>query len=135
MMFGKKLQLLNNELWKLSKRVSSVSYYSSSPTGNKISSLSFSGAGFLGCYHVGAVTCLTKHGLLWDPLSSEEKLPILTGVSAGALIIAGITVGVKPEDGMCVVLDVARKTREKTGILNTFQPGYVHFTTTKNHPH
>ena len=135
-MFGKKVYLLTKELGKLSKKISLVNYYSLSSSSsssyngtNKISSLSFSGAGFLGCYHLGAVECLMKHGLLWDPLSSDEKLPILTGVSAGALIIAGITVGVKPEDGMSVVLDIARNTREKTGILNTFQPGYVHIYT------
>lgn len=77
-------------------------------------SFGFSGAGFLGSYHVGVASCLHKHGIL--PNSDEgtnNKMPILTGVSAGSMISAAICAGVQPEpDGMEVVLTAARRTRE-----------------------
>ena len=95
----------------------------------RISSISFSGAGFLGCYHAGVYSCLLKHGYLLQPLErigqdSNTPAPVLTGVSAGALISAAISAGVTPEDAMNVVLNVAMKTKEKGGFLDVLKPGF-----------
>lgn len=81
-------------------------------------SYGFSGAGFLGCYHVGVAACLAKQGLLprRDDVgegAAARASPLLTGVSAGSLIAAATLAGVDPEpDGMEVVLEAARRTRE-----------------------
>lgn len=86
----------------------------------KISSLGFSGAGFLASYHLGAVKCLQEQGVL--AVSKGSLLP-LTGVSAGALVAASIAAGVNADDGMKSVLEIARKARE-AGRLMTLQPGF-----------
>ncbi|KAL7534162.1 hypothetical protein ACHAWF_004742 [Thalassiosira exigua] len=79
-------------------------------------SLGFSGAGFLGCYHVGVAACLQRHGWLPSPdhdTRGSKEMPLLTGVSAGSMIAAATLAGVKPDpDGMEVVLTAARRTRE-----------------------
>ena len=93
----------------------------------RIPSLSFSGAGFLGAYHAGVYSCLLKHGYLLKPLEragEDFKPPILTGVSAGALISAAISAGVTPEDAMNFVLTIAKKTSEKGGFLDVLKPGF-----------
>ena len=83
---------------------------------NAIPSAGFSGAGFLGCYHVGAAACLHKQGYLPHPDDDSYtpyKMPLLTGVSAGSMIAAATCAGVNPEqDGMEVVLEAARRTRQ-----------------------
>ncbi len=94
----------------------------------RIPSLSFSGAGFLGAYHAGVYSCLLKHGYLLKPLERSSDgngcSPVLTGVSAGALISAGISVGVTPEDAMNFILTIAKKTQEKGGFLDVLKPGF-----------
>jgi len=98
--------------------------------GTKFSSISFSGAGFLGSYHLGVAACLVEQKHLLGPgeipssSSSASSLPILTGVSAGSLVSAGISAGIKPEDGMNIVLTTSRKTKELGGALDVFQPGF-----------
>ena len=101
---------------------------------NTISSIGFSGAGFLGCYHVGVAACLHKHSILPDPKNDDSydtnKMPLLTGVSAGSMIAAATLAGVNPEpDGMEVVLTAARRTRElqnKQQLINldVLTPGF-----------
>ncbi len=66
--------------------------------GSKISSIGFSGAGFLGVYHLGVAACLLKHGYLLNPMERVKQddddrkkkqisfPPILTGVSAGVFL-------------------------------------------------
>jgi len=105
-------------------------------------SIGFSGAGFLGCYHVVVAACLQRHGWLGlddsanrrtttiQPTTIKPLVPLLTGVSAGSMIAAATAAGVAPEpDGMDVVLTAARRTRElsKKSLLPTFDaltPGY-----------
>ena len=107
-------------------------------------SIGFSGAGFLGCYHVGVAACLKRQGWLGlddDTNSSATQhstttikplVPLLTGVSAGSMVAAATAAGIEPEpDGMEVVLTAARRTRElskKSGqLLPTFDaltPGF-----------
>ncbi len=106
-------------------------------------SIGFSGAGFLGCYHVGVSACLQRHGWLGLDDSSNKKnyntiqpttikplVPLLTGVSAGSMIAAATAAGVAPEpDGMDVVLTAARRTRELSNTsplptLDALTPGY-----------
>lgn len=106
-------------------------------------SIGFSGAGFLGCYHVGVAACLQRHGWLGVDESGNKNnntiqlattikplVPLLTGVSAGSMIAAATAAGVAPEqDGMEVVLAAARRTREmsKTSALPTLDaltPGF-----------
>lgn len=85
-------------------------------------SYGFSGAGFLGCYHVGVAACLRKHGHLPHP-DSKGEMPLLTGVSAGSMISAAIVVGVDPEvDGMEIVLEAARRTRKLSKQFSTIIP-------------
>lgn len=85
-------------------------------------SYGFSGAGFLGCYHVGVAACLRKHGHLPHP-ESKGVMPLLTGVSAGSMISAAIVVGVDPEvDGMEIVLEAARRTRKLSKQFSTTIP-------------
>lgn len=115
----------------LSKRIISHDTSLSYP----IKSISFSGSGFLGVYHGGVYACLLKHGHLLRPLeriSSPQDQdfdrtnmpPILTGVSAGALISTAISCGVTPDTAMNVCLDVANQTKEKGGLLDVLKPGF-----------
>lgn len=93
-------------------------------------SIGFSGAGFLGCYHVGVAACLNKHGMIPHPDDDTNKMPLLTGVSAGSMNAAAACAGVNPEpDGMEVVLEAARRTRElstrqKQVSLDVLTPGF-----------
>lgn len=106
----------------------------------RLSSISFSGAGFLGCYHMGAAAVLLKHGYLVGPgefppndssSSSPASLsaadvppPILTGVSAGSLVSIAVSAGVEPDTGMNVILEVAKRTRKLGGALDILRPGF-----------
>jgi hypothetical protein len=87
-----------------------------------ISSIGFSGAGFLTCYHLGVADCLLRHGILAQDSDKHED-PILTGVSGGALCAAGVALGVSPEDGMNTVLHVAKSTNAQ-GRLDALTPGF-----------
>ena len=99
-----------------------------------IPSIGFSGAGFLGCYHVGVAASLHKHGIIPNPTDDDSydtnKMPLLTGVSAGSMIASATLAGVNPEpDGMEVVLTAARRTRElqnkqKLINLDVLTPGF-----------
>lgn len=110
------------------RRVIATRRLHSKPTKPKLlTSFSFSGAGFLGSYHAGVYQCLLKHNHLLKPLETLEpdaKSPVLTGVSAGALISAAISAGVEPESAMNVILEVAKRTREKGGLLDTLAPNF-----------
>ena len=89
-----------------------------------ITSIGFSGAGFLTCYHLGVADCLLQQGILTK--SGEKPLPsspILTGVSGGALCAAGMTAGVSPENGMNNLLHVTNITTQQ-GRLDALTPGY-----------
>lgn len=100
----------------------------------QIPSVSFSGAGFLGAYHAGVYASLLKHGYVLKPMETipedEEKnetylnAPILTGVSAGALISAAIGTGVHPDLCMNIVLQISEATRKKSGVLDVLTPGF-----------
>ena len=102
-------------------------------------SIGFSGAGFLGCYHVGVAACLkrqgwlgldddnssaTQHSTTFQSTTIKPLVPLLTGVSAGSMVAAATAAGIEPEpDGMEVVLTAARRTRElskKNQLLPTF---------------
>ncbi|KAL3774623.1 hypothetical protein ACHAWO_001994 [Cyclotella atomus] len=88
--------------------------FSSATSPNNDISFGFSGAGFLGCYHVGVAACLHRQGILPNPNDSSNGTspPLVTGVSAGSMIAAAVLAGVQPDpDGMEVVLEAARKTR------------------------
>ncbi|KAL3781870.1 hypothetical protein HJC23_005410 [Cyclotella cryptica] len=88
--------------------------FSSTALPRNQASFGFSGAGFLGCYHVGVAACLHRHGILPNHNDSSVSSPaFVTGVSAGSMIAAAALAGVNPEpDGMEVVLEAARRTRE-----------------------
>lgn len=99
-------------------------------------SISFSGAGFLGCYHIGVASCLLKHGYLVPPGEAPKSStsqhtdydhhppPVLLGASAGALMCANIIAGVRTEDSMDVALKLAHVTRKEGGIMDAFRPGF-----------
>jgi len=95
-----------------------------------ITSIGFSGAGFLTCYHLGVADCLLQHGILLkggetpsSSLAQQTPLMTLTGVSGGALCAAGLAVGVSPEEGMNTVLHITNKTTQQ-GRLDALTPGY-----------
>lgn len=92
---------------------------------SRISSLGFSGSGFLACYHLGVAKCFLEHGCLDSFKRSGELGARLTGVSGGALIAAAVTAGVDPEVGMQTTLGIAQRTRQEGGYLDVFRPGYV----------
>jgi len=107
---------------------SSSSVWSASPnrSANKIPSLGFSGAGFLGVYHLGVWACFLEQGLILAPgevtasasASTSTTVPtILSGVSAGSIVAAGIASGIHPDDGMNLILTVSQRTRGKTSKL------------------
>lgn len=91
-------------------------------------SVSFSGAGFLVCYHIGVIQCFLQQGLLLKKgeLPSESKTSLLlplTGVSGGALAAAAVSAGVDPVDCLQAILHTNRQTG-KAGILDALQPGF-----------
>jgi hypothetical protein len=113
-----------------------------------VSSIGFSGAGFLAAYHLGVVSALQRHGVLvsYAPLnaddtgrdpptiessssspsssSSSTALPVLMGVSAGSLVAAATLAGIGPETGMQAILSVSRTTRQENRYLDTLSPGF-----------
>lgn len=114
-----------------------------------LDSISFSGAGFLGCYHMGAASALLGQGYLLRPGDCPAPIekdvassavvpstssatsypalkapPILTGVSAGSIVSAALSAGVRPDDGMDTLLQIAKRTRDKGGSLDVLRPGF-----------
>ena len=92
-----------------------------------LSSVSFSGAGFLGCYHLGVAHCLTQHKILPSP--GELPTPstkTLLGCSAGSIVAAGVSAGINPEtDGMDITLQVLKRTKLNTfKLLDSLTPGF-----------
>lgn len=84
---------------------------------------------------MGVAAALRKQGLLPHPdeespaADATNGMPLLTGVSAGSMIAAAIVSGVDPEqDGMEVVLEATRRTRESneksTIPLDVLTPGF-----------
>ena len=117
----------------MSRRLLQHRTFTTTTTSPVIPSIGFSGAGFLGCYHVGVAACLHKQGYIPNPNEDSydtNKMPLLTGVSAGSMIAAATLAGVNPEpDGMEVVLTAARRTRElqnKQQLINldVLTPGF-----------
>jgi len=93
-------------------------------------SIGFSGAGFLGCYHLGVAECLVKNGLLLGPMdipltpsSCKPPAPIMLGASAGAITAAAISAGVRAEDGMNVVFELRRRVKSQGGVFDVLYPG------------
>lgn len=87
--------------------------------GGKALALSFAGSGFIGVYHLGAITCLEQHGHAW--LQGVEKF---AGASAGALVAAVMAVGtdtISISSCMEHVLSMAKDTRKRA--LGAFTPG------------
>jgi hypothetical protein len=93
---------------------------------SKSLSIGFSGAGFMGSYHVGVAACLIQHGVIPHPDDNtlKSKRIKLTGVSAGAIISSAVIAGVNMEEAMSVVLEAGRIVRKKCGILDVLTPGF-----------
>ena len=86
------------------------------------SSIGFSGAGFLTCYHIGAVQCLMDQNYLPSfHHQDDDAMPTLTGVSGGGLIASAISAGVSPDDGMEALLTLCQQNQNQT--LDAFTPG------------
>jgi hypothetical protein len=95
---------------------------------SRLPSVGFSGAGFLGCYHLGVADCLVKHGILLGPIETtsptdSSSSPILLGASAGAIVAASIYAGIRAEDGMNIVFEIRRRVKEQGGKLDVLYPG------------
>jgi hypothetical protein len=95
-----------------------------------ISSIGFSGAGFLASYHLGAAQCLIDHGFYDKNRRGKDQIPLI-GVSGGALTIAAISAGVNCSDGMAVCLDVSRQARQSN--LDILRPGFSMLDVMENH--
>jgi Patatin-like phospholipase len=115
----------------------------------RVSSIGFSGAGFLAAYHLGVAACLLKYDVLppagvkyesdkdltgdctifaASPFENDyhkKRYPWLplTGVSAGAIVASAILAGVHPERGMDAILQVAGQARN-AGRWDSFTPGF-----------
>lgn len=92
-----------------------------------IRSLSFSGAGFLGSYHVGATSALKSLGILPDYAkhncsTPEARQVTLLGASAGSLVAAAVFSGSRDEDLMNIIIDVAAQSRRQP--LDALTPGF-----------
>lgn len=111
----------------------------------RISSIGFSGAGFLIAYHLGVAACFHDQQLLILPPSSLSRFRHradgrtstitdtnqhqcfvkLTGVSAGSIVAASLLANVDPgTDGMNAVLQISHMTRERARSLDALQPGF-----------
>ena len=58
------------------------------------------------------------------PYPAFRAPPILTGVSAGSIVSAALSAGVRPDDGMDTLLQIAKRTRDKGGSLDVLRPGF-----------
>lgn len=93
----------------------------------RISSVSFSGAGFLGSYHLGVSACLQKHKIIPNYTEEEDRSqsitpPVLLGSSAGALVAAGILTGIRTDDAMELTINLSNLTSKNW--LNVATPGF-----------
>jgi len=101
-----------------------------------VPSIGFSGAGFLGCYHLGVAECFTNQGLLLprgEVPEVNKPYPVLLGASAGAIVASAISAGVSAEDGMNVVLNLRHRVSSTAALagpiwgklpLDVFRPGF-----------
>jgi hypothetical protein len=94
-------------------------------------SISFSGAGFYGVYHLGVTAALQSHGFLPNyadvPLKKKEKGEdkdriVFMGSSAGSLVAAGTLAGFKVDDVMHINYQLSRKSYART--FNALTPGF-----------
>ena len=76
--------------------------------------ISFAGCGFQGIYHLGAVSCLQRHGkrLL-------DGIQCFGGASAGSLVAAVLTTSIPVERGVQFTVDLVNEVRKQfLGALN-----------------
>ena len=86
-------------------------------------SFSFSGAGFLGSYHIGASAALRAHGLLPSYTNKVAVSDVtLLGASAGALVAASVFAGSRSEDLMDALCNVSASTSAQP--LDALTPGF-----------
>ncbi|XP_069346561.1 1-acylglycerol-3-phosphate O-acyltransferase PNPLA3 [Eulemur rufifrons] len=80
-------------------------------------SLSFSGCGFLGFYHVGATHCLSERAphLL-------RNVRMFFGASSGALHCVAYTAGISLDRVLQILMDIARMARRKN--IGVFHPSF-----------
>ena len=134
--------------WKSAFTTASTSIYTTNEiTKRRISSIGFSGAGFLIAYHLGVAACFHDQQLLCLPLRDSngststdgsrhhkhnENPPHrrrrhvkFTGVSAGSIVAASLLANVDPAtDGMNAVMQISRTTRDRARSLDALQPGF-----------
>ena len=88
-------------------------------------SVSFSGAGFLGAYHMGALSALRQHGFVPDftkgPDDTHPDLMLL-GASAGALSCAAVVAATPIDDAMGMVHTCSRLAAAQP--LDALTPGF-----------
>jgi predicted acylesterase/phospholipase RssA len=87
---------------------------------HKISSLGFSGAGFLTAYHLGVAHAFVRRRIVDSSLNTI--LPV-AGVSGGALVAAALASGIDMKEAMRACLDVSEQAT-CAGRLNVLQPGF-----------
>ena len=85
--------------------------------GEKPKSISFSGCGFLGFYHVGVASCLKMHAPGW--LKNVEKI---YGCSGGSLVGAMLLGDVRFEEVCQRLMNIVKDLRSR--YLGPFSPGF-----------
>ena len=80
-------------------------------------SISFSGCGFLGVYHIGVASCLKQHAK--SLINSFDKI---YGCSAGSLVAAMLLVDIGIEEVCQHTMDVVAQAR--AGIFGPLSPGF-----------
>ena len=89
-------------------------------------SISLSGAGFLGAYHVGAVAALQRANYLPDysntstgqgsetsSRADNQPPPMFLGSSAGSLVSAGIVTGQPIDEIMAICHELSAQSRKR----------------------
>lgn len=113
-------------------------------------SVSFSGAGFLGAYHAGAIAALQRADYLPDYSTADGRAaanarassvdhppPVLLGSSAGALVAAGVVTGQSTDAFMAICHELSAVARKQvrwihprpssveTGKVSEVRPAYA----------
>jgi predicted acylesterase/phospholipase RssA len=137
----------HHRCWSSSVSSSSSTTTSPSLTFAPITSFGFSGGGFLASYHLGAAHLLVQQGWLLKPgqvpppthtntshnhdhhhhIHRDPRNMIITGVSAGSLVVAAVAAGTNLEQGGLEACQlIAQRAKQMGGYLDCLKPGYVH---------
>ena len=105
---------VNKSVFQISEKISPTTTIH---VGESPKSISFSGCGFLGVYHIGVASCLKQHAK--SLINNFDKI---YGCSAGSLVAAMLLVDIGIDEVCQHTMDVVAKAR--SGILGPLSPGF-----------